>query len=413
MRAHFLRLTRNQKRRRLFFIFAGLSLLVLFLFSSAGGGVAAAANEADKNIAEQLASAVDELIKRLDTDDFQNFINSLDKEQQAAISFSDVKAALKQLTNGGQGDFFKTVTELMAKTFGRYFAGFVPSFITIIIICLLKNMLSGMTGSFLSNSTTEVVHIVCYSAIIIVLMTGVVGVIQTVSETIGNLSAFAAVTFPVTLTLLSMLGGASSVAVYQPLMAILSGFIIKLITSLVVPAFIATIVFSVVGNISKTVKLDKITKLIKSGSTWILGIVFGLFATFLTMQGITGGVIDKFGFNAAKFALSSYVPVLGGYLSDGFDLLTASLVLVKNAFGFTGAAVLICVVLFPLLKVVVFMLTLRLTAAIAEPVGDERVAGLLNSLADSMSLLTTALAGVGFMFFILVMLLIGSCNMGL
>ena len=196
-------------------------------------------------------------------------------------------------------------------------------------------------------------------------------------------------------------------------MAVLSGFIMRLVSAVIVPAFVATIVFIVVGNISKTVKLDKLTKVIKSASTWLIGIVFGLFATFLTVQGITGGVVDKFGFNVAKFALSSYVPVLGGYLSDGFDLLSTSLVLVKNALGYSGAVILVCVVLFPLVKVVVFTLVLRLTAAITEPIGDTRISGLLSSVAGNVNLLITALTGVGFLFYVLMMLFIGSCNMGI
>ena len=324
-----------------------------------------------------------------------------------------MKAALKSLVNGQTDDFFSKLIGLLAGTLGKYFAGFLPSFITIIVICLLKNMLGNLTGGLAGGSTTEVVHIVCYCAVIIVLITGISSVIATVTQTIALLVGFSRAIFPVLLTLLSMLGGATTVAAYTPLMAVLSGLIMKIITVVIVPAFIATIVFSVVGNISKNVKLDKLTKVVKSASTWLIGIVFGLFATFLTVQGITGGVVDKFGFNVAKFALSSYVPVLGGYLSDGFDLLSTSLVLVKNAIGYTGAVILICIVLFPLVKVVIFTLTLRLTSAIVEPIGDTRMSGLLHTVAGNMNLLITALAGVAFLFYILLMLFIGSCNMGL
>lgn len=170
--------------------------------------------------------------------------------------------------------------------------------------------------------------------------------------------------------------------------------------------------FCVVGNVSKTVKLDKLSKLIKSASTWLVGIAFGLFATFLTVQGVTGGAVDKFGFNVAKFAVSSYVPVLGGYLSDGLDLLTASVVLVKNALGYVGAIVLCSIVLFPIVKVVVFSLTLKLTSAVCEPLGDTRTSNLLFAVSKNTNLLITALAGVAFAFFLLVMLMISSCNPG-
>ena len=370
-------------------------------------------NKSEEEVRKELSDAVNDAIDRLDLSDLQKFLDSLTAQEKEAININDVKAALKSLVNGQTDDFFSKLIGLLAGTLGKYFAGFLPSFITIIVICLLKNMLGNLTGGLAGGSTTEVVHIVCYCAVIIVLITGISSVIATVTQTIALLVEFSRAIFPVLLTLLSMLGGATTVATYTPLMAVLSGLIMKIITVVIVPAFIATIVFSVVGNISKNVKLDKLTKVVKSASTWLIGIVFGLFATFLTVQGITGGVVDKFGFNVAKFALSSYVPVLGGYLSDGFDLLSTSLVLVKNAIGYTGAVILICIVLFPLVKVVIFTLTLRLTSAIVEPIGDTRMSGLLHTVAGNMNLLITALAGVAFLFYILLMLFIGSCNMGL
>ncbi len=370
-------------------------------------------NKSEEEVRKELSDAVNDAIDRLDLSDLQKFLDSLTAQEKETININDVKAALKSLVNGQTDDFFSKLIGLLAGTLGKYFAGFLPSFITIIVICLLKNMLGNLTGGLAGGSATEVVHIVCYCAVIIVLITGISSVIATVTQTIALLVGFSRAIFPVLLTLLSMLGGATTVATYTPLMAVLSGLIMKIITVVIVPAFIATIVFSVVGNISKNVKLDKLTKVVKSASTWLIGIVFGLFATFLTVQGITGGVVDKFGFNVAKFALSSYVPVLGGYLSDGFDLLSTSLVLVKNAIGYTGAVILICIVLFPLVKVVIFTLTLRLTSAIVEPIGDTRMSGLLHTVAGNMNLLITALAGVAFLFYILLMLFIGSCNMGL
>ena len=55
---------------------------------------------------------------------------------------------------------------------------------------------------------------------------------------------------------------------------------------------------------------------------------------------------------------------------------------------------------------------LRLTAAITEPIGDTRTSSVLGALADNTGLLVTALVGVGFMFFVILMLVIGSFNPG-
>ena len=403
--------------KKLVLVCALFVLLILSILASGffKEGVAFADSKIDgknKNAEEELSKLIEELLSRLDIKPLDSFVKSLDGEAGQFLSIDGLKDALKLLIDGKGDNFFERLFNMLGGVVGKYFLSFLPSFLTILIICVLKSMLSGLTADFLDNSTTEVVHIVLYAGIITILMTGVVKVLTVVTGTISAISAFAEATFPVLMTLLSAVGGVTTVATYSPMLALLSNGIIALVSKIIVPAFIAVVVFSVVGNLSKTVKLDKLTHLVKTVSTWIIGVVFGLFATFLTAQGIAGGVVDKFGFNVAKFAFSSYVPILGGYLSDGFDLISASVVIVKNAFGYFAVVTLVATIVFPLLKIMAFSLTLRFVAAIVEPIGDERVAKLLHSLAENMNLLITALAGLGFLFFILLMLMIGSCNMG-
>ncbi len=409
-----IRVEKSVKKRRFFAFFCVffISFFAVISYVLSDGDYAYAAEKSQEEIEKEFNSTVDEVIDGLDLKALQEFLDSLGQEESEAVSIEDIKHALKSLVSGEPRSFYESFITLLSKSAGRYFLSFLPSFLTIVIICLLKNMLCSLTGDFLNNSTTEVVHTVCYSAIVIVLMSGIASIIKTVSDAINAMSKFADVIFPVLLTLLSALGATTTVAGYSPLMAVLGTFIMKLVTTVVLPSFIACIVFCVVGNISTTVKLDKLAKLIKSAAGWLVGIAFGIYATFLTVQGITGGAVDKFGFNVAKFAVSSYVPILGGYLSDGLDLLTASVVLVKNALGYTGAIVLCAVAAFPILKVVIFSLVLKLTSAICEPLGDSRTSGLLFSVSQNMNLLITALAGVAFLFFLLLMLLISSCNFG-
>lgn len=366
----------------------------------------------EEEIRKELSDAVNGAIDSLDLKDLQKFLDNLSGDGKTALNASDVKQMLKSLVNGESVDFYESFFNFLTKTAGRYFLSFLPGLITILAICLLKNILCGVTGDFFNNSTSEVVHTVCYCSIVIVLVSGVFTIVSAVADTIELLTNFANAIFPVLLALLSALGGAGSVGGYSPLMAVFCSTIMKMTTAVVLPAFVACIVFSIVGNVSKSVKLDKLANFVRSASGWLIGISFGLFGTFLTVQGISGGVVDKFGFNVAKFAVSSYVPILGGYLSDGFDLLTASVVIVKNALGYVGAIILCCIVVFPLVKVVVFSLSLKLCGAIAEPIGDTRVATLLTSVAKNANLLVSALAGVGFMFFLILMMLMSSCNMG-
>ena len=384
-----------------------LSVTVFVCVVMCGGNIAEAESEEEESILEELRANTDSAINILDLDVFEDFLNSLDTEQQSLLPFSDLKEFIKDLTDGKVDNFFDSFVSVILKSLGKYFVGFLPALITILTVSMLKSMLSGMTSPFLKTGTNEIVHIVCYGVIVVVLASSVVSIVSTTISTINNISAFAEGVFPVLLTLLASLGATTGVATYQPMMAVLGGGVISIISKVILPAFVACVVFAMVGNLSKNVKLTKMSKMFKSVSSWLIGIVFGLYGTFLTAGGISGGVMDRVGYSAAKFALSSYVPILGGYLSDGFDLISASLLIVKNAFGYTAVIVLGAVVMFPLLRIVAFIFSVRLCSAITEPLGDDRVSNMLSSVADNCGLLISALAGVSFMFFILIMLIVG------
>lgn len=67
----------------------------------------------------------------------------------------------------------------------------------------------------------------------------------------------------------------------------------------------------------------------------------------------------------------------------------------------------------PIVQTAVFTLGLKLTAGLCEPIcSDKRISDLLYGVSKNTSLLTAALAGMAFMFVILVMLIIGTCNAG-
>ena len=110
--------------------------------------------------------------------------------------------------------------------------------------------------------------------------------------------------------------------------------------------------------------------------------------------------------------VSSYVPILGGYVSEGFDLAVAGVVLLKNSIGYVGMLLLLATILFPLVKVLIFVLCLKFCSAVIEPIGEKRIANMLSQLSKNSMLLVTAIIGVTFMFLVLIMLVITSCNMG-
>ncbi len=363
------------------------------------------------DIKEELEGNVGDNLDKIDFGQFDEFLSRVFEDGQGLGE--DIRSFVESVIKGEQKLGFSDFLSIAARYVSKEFTGFIPLIVTIVAIAILFSMIDGLSSSFMNKGTTEIIYFVCYSAIIVII-TGSVGVLLAdVVKTCNTMFDLMAMTFPILLTLMTALGGVVSVSAYKPLMAVLTGTIGGIITKFVIPCFIVSIVFAIAGSLSKNIKLDKMTKSVKSVGEFVLGLIFSLFTTFVTLEGITGSVIDGISVKSAKFAIGSYVPVLGGYLSEGFDLVLASCVLIKNALGFTGIIVMLLIVIAPIIKIAVFSIVLKLVAGIVEPLCDSRISSLIYSISKSMTLLIAILLGTAFMFLIMSMLVIYTLNIGI
>ncbi len=386
-------------------------IVSLFLsFQLDFGIVAVADNSSAKDSFQEILG---ESLGGLDTGDLQKFLDELQQEQRDAVGFSNVKTMLKKLFDGESENWFQNFFKIACESLGTYFLSFLPLFLTILTISILQSVIGGLTSAFKRKATIEIAHFVCYTSIVLILFTAVIGVTEDAVATMTSLKTLSEALFPILLTMLTGLGSLSSFAMMRPLMAIFTSGIMEFINLAIIPLFTASVTFAVVGNISESVKLSKLQKLFVSICKWMLGVVFGLYISFLTAKGIIAGTVDGIGFSVAKFAVSSYVPILGGYLSDGFDLVVATTVLLKNSVGVIGVVFLIAVVFFPMLRLIVFGLVTKLTSALVEPIGDKKVCELLSNVSSSINILIASIAGIGFLFFANLLLTMSVANFGI
>ncbi len=383
-------------------------VIMLFAFIMTNENLSAE-NLAMDELQKELEENVDKSLEDIDFSDlvqFENSFGGFTYEGGITQLFKDI---LSGEYNGGFADTFNLIINML----GVSLKGFLPLLVTLIAIAVVFSIVSGLTSGFMSNSTTEIIHFVCYSAMIVILMTEVTFLITSSVKTIKNMSAFMEVIFPIMLTLVTALGGIATTATYSPMMTVLSVGVAKIINNIVLPCFIATMALSIVGFISKDIKLNKLTKFFKSAGEIIIGVVFGLFTTFVTTNGISGAITDNISIKSAKFAIASYVPILGGYLSEGLDLAVASVMLVKNAIGVGGVIFMLSIVLAPVVKILIFSLGLKLVAGIIEPIGNKRMSEIIYVISKNLTLLVVAILGMAFMFFIMMILIMLTCNAGI
>lgn len=361
-------------------------------------------------IEEELQEEVDKQLNNLDLSGFESIFANLSESQISIFGESSFFDKLNKIISG---EFSEGYDSIWSAIFGLIFEdilSFIPIVSMVIAIAVVFSLVSASRPKFKSKSIGDVIHFVCYGAIIILLTTTVMSLLTMTSNTIISIKNQMDIAFPILLTMLTAIGGVVSVGVYQPAVALLSGTILNVFTSILMPLFIFSFVFNLLSNLTTSVKFDKFSSFFSSIFKWLLGAVFTIFLGFVSIQGITAGSYDGISIKTAKYAIKNSIPMLGGYLSDGLNLILASSVLIKNAVGASGLLLLLATIVVPLVKLIVFMFALKLTSAILEPISDSRICNFISGVSKTLTMLIVIILGVAFMYVILAGLIMCSAN---
>lgn len=345
----------------------------------------------------------------------QEVADNLDK-----IDFSDVDDVTGGNLGGigdkvmsiinGNFDGADTFIEFLTLLLGDSLKNILPKLTAIFAIIVIMGLIRRTNGGMISAGTNEVVNFVGVTAVLATVLALVVSSYANVYRILTQVSMLTETSMPILLTLLIANGGNVASSVCQPSMVMFSTVVIKSIQTVVLPLSVFAMAFAVVGNISQNVKVNKMSSFLSGASNWFLGCLFMVYSAFTSVQGIAAASIDGVSYRAAKFATKSYIPILGGYLADGFDIVVASTSLIKNAFGVVALLALLFMLAEPLMSVIAVNLGLQCVAAVSEPIADNRYTKILGGISKGLTFLAVLLIAVAFMFCILMLIAINCAN---
>lgn len=410
---------RKSKRGRFYAI-----LVIAFVFLSCFYGkidiangfkfypdIACAEDESEKELEKQLGDEIDKQLSNLDFQEIENVVAKLTETSKELFDSNSFVDKLRCIMSGEYIEDSQSFFSAVLSIFWEGLKDYMPIIASIISISILGGMVSNLKPMTNGKSIGNIIHFVTYGIVIIFLGTSLVQIIKITTTTLTTIKNMYDGIFPILLTLLTAVGGTVSVGIYQPAIALISNLVVSLITCILLPMFIFSMVFSIVGNLSNNIKLDKFVSFLQSAFKWTIGLCFTIFLGFVSIQGVMAGAVDGLSIRTAKYAIKSYVPIVGGYVSDGLSIIMASSVLIKNAIGGVGLFLLLSTIISPVLNLVIFMFSLKFMSAIIEPIGDKKSANFISDLSKSLSLLVALLVAVAFMYLVLTGLIMCSANL--
>ena len=205
-------------------------------------------------------------------------------------------------------------------------------------------------------------------------------------RTIDSMQGFSQVLLPVVAACTAATGAAAKAAARQVATALFSTLLLGLIDRLLVPlvyAYVAACTaYAAVGNPG----LKKVAGVLKWVATRSLTTLLVLFVTYLSISGAIAGTTDAAALKAAKMAISTAVPVVGGIISNAAETILVGAGLLKNAVGVFGMLAVLGICLVPFLKLGVHYLTYNFTGALAATLTDRRLAELIDGISTAFAL---------------------------
>lgn len=329
-------------------------------------------------VAETLGDQINGIVGTLDTTVLQQALEQADPFAQTG-GFAQTLAAI------ARGELmldFEQVLSLLAGHFLSALQGSVWRLTRLAAPAMIWGILRRLTGR-----SGESGKAVCLLVVCMFLTQDLADHVTLCRQSVAKMSSGMQALFPLLLTLMAAVGGSAGSALMQPAIVASAGAMTGLIESVTLPLATGSAMLTMLCRLGEGVRLNRLADLIYRFATWTLSVCFTVFIGVITTRSVTAAALDGVTLRTAKYALGSFIPVVGGLFADTVDTLIGSSLLVQGALGVTGLMLIAAWMLTPLCQTFAAALIYKLTAALLQPVSDGALGGCIHDFSRVLMLL--------------------------
>ncbi len=274
-------------------------------------------------------------------------------------------------------------------------------FFGVIVICMISSLLNTLSASDSVAETSMFGCSVLCSTILTLNFGNLAGI--TIGA-VGDLCDFMNVTFPGYSILLASSGYTATASSMQGIFVVISNVVAFVFNKYIVPFLYYCAIMCIANTVADSEEITKFIKLLMKYIKYIIGFSVTIFGAIIGFTGFVSSSTDGIALKTAKYAVSNFVPVVGGCLADTLNGVICTSVILKNTVGYIATLVIIMICLIPVIKLFIisflfkstsFAVSLLLQKKLAdniETVGE--IIGTLGALLTLLSVIFILLTGI-------------------
>jgi len=264
-----------------------------------------------------------------------------------------------------------------------------------------------------SSAATKTLDIVGVLVCVKVMFDYIASSIELTFKTIEAGSNFMLTYVPVFAGVVGAGGSVTSASAYNIGVLFIAEIAVQISAKLLLPMMSVYFAFAILEAVNPELAFSGFSNGIRKAVQWALGLIMTIFVGLITIQSIIGTSADTVTIRAAKFAVSSFIPVIGGAISEAYSTVKGSLGLLRSGVGTFGIIILLLTILPSIISVTAVKLSVIAASFVSEIIGTSRITVLLKNTSSVLSIAISLLACFLLMLIIstTIMMLIG-LNMG-
>ena len=284
---------------------------------------------------------------------------------------------------------------------------------SILAIIVIHSILKSISESLENDNISKLIYNAQYILIVTIIMSNFSEIVKLVQDTTINLVAFMNMLVPLLITLMMYTGSIATSGLIEPIILFMINFVGNLIQSVIIPLVLIFTSLVVISKLTDKVKIDKLSKFLKSGIVWVLTIILTIFVGIVSLEGTLSSSVDGITAKTTKAVVSSAIPVVGKILGDAVDTVLGCGIILKNAVGLVGVIIVIGICIMPIIKLAFLTLTYKLLAVVTQAIADEKITSLLEQIGDIFKIFLGILSSISFMLIIGTALVLKISNSGM
>ena len=352
-------------------------------------------NASSKNLDE----TINGILNGINDSEFQDINKTIDSIFLDNLSFKD--RVIKFLTGELNLSFDSVLSYLKGIVLLR-----VNYVVKILCYLLFLGIFSFISNIIISknydNTENNIVFYICYILAVLIITKLILELFNLTYNTLKDISNKTEIFFPIMFSISSLCGN-FGVSIYKPLTGFVAFFSSSLTKNYILPLLMFGYVITIISGVNDNIKLSNFGKSIFSLFKWVIGFIVVIYTVFISIQGVSNSAYNGISVKILKYTTGSMIPIVGGFLSSGMDLLLSSAILVKNSVGLMAVIYMLISVVGCGVNLLITSFVFKFGSTICESILDKKYFNLLNNVCDLIKNLSVLVFLSGYMYFITVL----------